>query len=351
MLVDQNITQQLAALVAIVSVSIIGVAILLISKIWKGFENTSVGLTIPERRLLNRILLLSFGPLLLFIFVTNFVGVYAPAFFQPVARSLLLLFLVIWIVSILAFRIIRRKREAHSSPKIEPLPLLYRTTLTWIALCIFACLIALFGVAYPMLNIEIGPFNQDNFNWARWYLVDGITFFFIGILSFAFIHIFQRIERKKQVDGTVKGKPIFKWAGWAVLIILSCLLVASIVTMAKQFDDRESSFISTFLSMPLDVKSSVSISGTQFKITNESEFDWENITISLNKEGISSGYTLSYELLRRGETYTVDITEFAKSDGTRFNLSTVKPLRFSIEVHNSVGQIGLYSGGLKKVNK
>ncbi len=349
--VDQNITQQLAALVALVSVSIIGVAILLISKIWNGFENTSVGLTIPERRLINRILLLGFGPLLLFLFITDFIGVYAPVLFQPVARSLFLLFLVIWIISILVFRIIRWKKKAQPSPRIEPLPLLYRTTLIWIALCIFTCLIALFGVAYPMLNIEIGPFNQENFNWARWFLVDGILFFIMGVLTFAFMHIFQRVEKKREADDIVKKKPIFKWVGWVILAIFSCLLVANIVTMVKQFDDKGSSFINTFLSMPLDVKGSVSISGTQFKITNESEFDWENVTISLNKEGLSSGYALIHELLRKGETYTVDITEFAKSDGTRFNLSTMKPLRFSVEVHNSVGQVGMYSGGLKEVSQ
>ncbi len=348
MLLGQDFTQQLAALVAVVSVAIVGVAILLVSPLWKGFENTSVGLTIAEKRLLNRILLLEFGPFLLLISITDFVGVYAPILVQPVARILFLLFLAIWIISIVVLRIVRWRKKANLSPKFETLPFLYRTALIWIALSISASAIALFGVAYPMLNIEIGPFNQDNFNWARWFLVDGITFFIMGLLSFSFIYLFQRIEKGRQADETVKRKPIVRWAAWAFFAVLLCLLSVNIVVMVKEIHTTGSSFLSAFLSMPLDAKGTVSISGTQFKVTNESEFDWNNITISLNKEGVFSGYTLTYESLKRGETYTVDITEFASSDGTRFNLSTMKPLRFLIEVHNSLGQSGTSYGILKK---
>lgn len=351
LLVDQNITQQLAALIAVVSVAIIGVAFMLITPTWKGYQNTSVCSTSPERRAKNRFLMFSFGPLLVFLAITDFFGVYAPALVQPVARILFFAFLVIWIISIVIYQIVRAVRKTRSFIKLESLPLLYETTLIWIALCIFACLVALFGVAYPMLNIEIGPFNQDNFNWARWFLVDGILFFTIGILNFAFINIFQRIERRRPADDIVTKKPILTWVRWAVLAIFSCLLVVNIVVMVKQYEDKEISFINAFLSMPLNVQGSVSISGTQFKITNESEFDWENITISLNKEGLSPGYTLNHESIKKGETYITDITEFAKSDGTRFNLSIMKPLRFSVEVHNSVGQVGTYSGGLKKVSQ
>jgi len=345
--INQYVTQQLAALVAVVSIAIIGVAILLISPTWKGFKNTSFGLTIPEERVINRIILLFFGPLLLFIFITNFIGVYAPSLYQPVARILYLLILVIWIISIIASQIIKWMRKSQPPLKIESLPFLYRTTLVWLALCILFCLIALLGVTPTMLNIEIGPFNQDNYNWARWFMFDGIAFFVIGILIFVSTYIFQRIKLQKQVNNIERKKSI-AWRMVFIAIVL-CLLIAGIFTIPKEFKDNGSSFINAFLFMPLDVKASVNISGTQFKITNESDFDWENITLSLNQDELSSGYNLNLESLKQGETYTVDVKEFANSNGVRFDLSTMKPLRFSIDVHNSLGQPGTSSSTLKKV--
>ncbi len=346
--VNQYVAQQLAALVAVVSITIIGIAILLISQTWKGFENTSFGLTIPEKRVINRIILFLFGPLLLFIFITNFIGVYAPTLFQPVARILYLLIFVIWIISIIVSQIVKWMRKSQPSPKVESLPFLYRITLVWLTLCILFCLIALFGVAPTMLNIEIGPFNQDNYNWARWFLFDGIIYFVIGVFSFASIYLFQRIKVKKQANDFDKKKSIV-WRMVPLAVVL-CLLIAGIFTIPKQFKDNGSSFVDVFLLMPLDVEASVNIKGAQFDVTNESDFDWENITFSLNKDGLSSGYSISHESLKQWETYIVNITEFADSDGVRFNLSTMKPLRFSIDVHNSLGQSGTYSGPLKKVS-
>jgi len=314
----------------------------------KGFENTSFSLTIPEKRVINRIILLFFGPLLLYIFITNFIGVYAPSLFQPATRILYLLILVIWIISIIASQIFQWIRKSQPSPILESLPFLYRTTLVWLALCILFCLIALYGVTPTMLNIEIGPFNQDNYNWARWFLLDGIICFVIGILSFASTYIFQRIKVKKRTNDIERKKSI-AWRMVPLAIVL-CLLIAGIFTIPKQFEDNGSSFINAFLLMPLDVKASVNISGTQFKTTNESDFDWESITLSLNKDELSSGYTLSLESLKQGETYAVDVTEFANSNGIRFDPSTMKPLRFSIDVHNSLGQSGTSAGTLKKVS-
>lgn len=92
--------------------------------------------------------------------------------------------------------------------------------------------------------------------------------------------------------------------------------------------------------MPLDVKASADFYGAQFTVTNESDFDWENITFVINEGDLSSGYISYRESLKRGETYTTNASEFADNDGIRFDLSTMKPLRLSIIVHSSQGQSG-----------
>jgi hypothetical protein len=101
------------------------------------------------------------------------------------------------------------------------------------------------------------------------------------------------------------------------------------------------------LSMPLDVKASINFNGIQFKITNHSDFDWENITFSIDKDGLSSGYILFHQSLKQGETYTVNAKEFANNNGLRFDPITMKSSLFSIDVYNSTGQFGTYTGYLK----
>jgi len=330
--VDQNISQQLAALVAVVSIAIIGVAILLIPPTWKSFETAYFSLGKSEKYNIAKKLFLWFGLFILFILITNFIGAYAPSLMRPFGMLFILLLLIICIIFSIVSSIAKRKKEDSPSPRLEPLPFMYPATLTLIGFCIIFSSAALYGVAYPMLNIEIGPFNQDNLNLAKWFLVDGITFLILGVFNYAYTHLLQRMQAREQNNDNVKKKSI-KWRIISIAI-LSCLLAGMILTIPKGFT------ISDFLSMPLNAKWSVNFTGTQFKITNESDFDWEDVTFSVNKWGLSSGYNLSYASLKQGETFTVDAEEFANNEGMRFAPQTIKPIRFSIDVKNSMGRVG-----------
>lgn len=93
-------------------------------------------------------------------------------------------------------------------------------------------------------------------------------------------------------------------------------------------DDGESSTV--------DLKASVSFSGTQFVIKNNDTFDYNNAKLEVNGD-----YTLKGYNLKAGETYTVGIMQFADKKGNRFS-SMQKPQKFSIWCDLNTGKNGFY---------
>ncbi len=86
-----------------------------------------------------------------------------------------------------------------------------------------------------------------------------------------------------------------------------------------------------------DLSASVSFDGTQFTITNNDSFDWDNVKFTLNSE-----YKLTYPLLNAQSTYTVGAMQFAKSDGEKFNPFTHKAMEMFIACDTPNGR-GYYS--------
>ena len=121
--------------------------------------------------------------------------------------------------------------------------------------------------------------------------------------------------------------------------LVSLLLLGLLIILALGSGDNEGSSSSS----TVDLKASVSFTGTQFVIENKDSFDWTNVKLEVNPEGLSSGYVLKSGRMEAGETYTVGAMQFAKSDGEKFNPITHKPLNFSIWCDTPKGN-GFYYG-------
>jgi hypothetical protein len=118
----------------------------------------------------------------------------------------------------------------------------------------------------------------------------------------------------------------------------------SVTSISKEITKDHSNIVNYFLFTPLTIKTSFGYNGNIFYVTNENNFDWDNITFSINDTGISSAYYSYYDELKQGKSLNIGLAEFAKIDGTRFNISNTKPLTFKIEIYNSLGQSGIYYG-------
>lgn len=121
------------------------------------------------------------------------------------------------------------------------------------------------------------------------------------------------------------------------LLLLTFLLIMA--TATTDSDDSSTSSAPTYI----DLKASVSFTGTQFVIKNQDTFDWRNVKLDLNPGTFSSGYVLNAGRMEAGETYTVGAMQFAKSDGEKFNPFSHKPQKLSISGDTPSGK-GYYTG-------
>jgi hypothetical protein len=96
----------------------------------------------------------------------------------------------------------------------------------------------------------------------------------------------------------------------------------------------------------VSLSASIRFTGTQFVIENGDDFDWTGVEFDLNGGVFSSGYVLRADRIEAGQTYTVGALQFAKSDGTRFNPVTMKPVSFQITADTPQGR-GFYVGNWK----
>ncbi len=72
------------------------------------------------------------------------------------------------------------------------------------------------------------------------------------------------------------------------------------------------------------------IIGDSLQIQNQDSFDWPSMKIFLN--GIVAGYRLECKGLAAGKSAIIPLNEFAKRDGTRFQIQLTKPKELVISV-------------------
>ncbi len=109
---------------------------------------------------------------------------------------------------------------------------------------------------------------------------------------------------------------------------LSAFAVGFFLLLAFGSDDTDSS--------TTDLKATVSFTGTQFVVTNNDNFDYNNAKLEINDKFVLKGYTL-----KAGEVYTGGMLQFADEDGNRFDMMK-KPEKFSIWCDLPGGKNGFY---------
>ena len=126
----------------------------------------------------------------------------------------------------------------------------------------------------------------------------------------------QRIQNEKKAKTRRQNR-----IGCSIgLGIISIGILALIIWALSTSDDSSSSPSPT----TVDLKASVTFTGTQFIITNGDAFTYRDATLTVNGK-----YRLRNVTLDAGEVYTVGMMQFADRQGNRFT-SLMKPQSFSI---------------------
>lgn len=175
-------TCELAALVSIVSLAMIGIIIGIFPHCWNRFKHYRVTLSPSVWKATCWLVPLLCLPILLilaFAFFSVETLNYMPNIFIRFSGAIGLLLAIIYIGVT-----IKRKIKKQIVSEAEPHTLFYFTALSYMAVSVFSNIIALLGVSPTMLLISLGSFEAGDFVWANWILLIGIFAFTIGITVF-----------------------------------------------------------------------------------------------------------------------------------------------------------------------
>ena len=177
-------SNELAALVSVASLAMIGIAVAILVHYWNRFEYYRLTLskyfwksTLPYGLIWVLFPILAFiAYALLSIRGSDLV----PDIWVPLIFGVSLLILSITVIR----EIIRKKVYKLTTTDSELFTFIYFVALSYMVSSVVFNVIALNGVAPTMLEITFGPFDSTDFEWGKWCSAIAISTFSLGILFF-----------------------------------------------------------------------------------------------------------------------------------------------------------------------
>jgi hypothetical protein len=181
-IIVDEVSRELAALVSVVSLVMIGIIVGIFPHCWNRFKHYRLTLSPSVWKATCWLVPLLCLPILLML---------AYAFFSVETLNhmpnifILFLCVIFLLLALIYIGItIKRKIKRQIVSEAEPHTLFYFIALSYMAVSVFSNIIALIGVSPTMLLISLGSFEAGDFVWANWILLIGIFAFTIGITVF-----------------------------------------------------------------------------------------------------------------------------------------------------------------------
>jgi len=185
---------ELATFVAILSVSLIGVATAVLGPMLKSFRERFQILSLDERRKTLLFVLEYAASWILVFVITTSVGSEWPGHFgDALIGSLLLAFVILPLLLIVARRLRRKREEEQVRVKVDTMAVVSLMGYAFLVFGIVAQLLALTGIGGIALAIHGGPFEEENFRYGILSLFWGMFFFMTGILAFLMTNAWEGI--------------------------------------------------------------------------------------------------------------------------------------------------------------
>ena len=197
MVLPEN-SQTIAALVALVSIALLGVEILILPAVWKKLDYCFFGLPKEKKRSVVRVVLLMVSFPVVFMGINTIAGIYYLANVNEILLSALFITIVIMMFALLIVWGISRlkgKKKFKIAEKGDELSVLFVTSFVLLIIGVLSNLLALTGVSTAMLDINMGPYSAENYNWGRWVLKDAVSFF---VASISVVGVAYLYEKKKK---------------------------------------------------------------------------------------------------------------------------------------------------------
>jgi len=146
----------------------------------------------------------------------------------------------------------------------------------------------------------------------------------------------QQLQSEQSTKPLIPKKKIPKWlpigCGGLFVLVIIIIIIAAISGGGNNSSNNPSTTLNA----------QVRYVGGLIYIGNNDDFSWTDVKCELNSGLISSGYTYSINTLEAHSNQSISLSQFTKSDGTRFDILSTKPLNIYIHANE-----GSFSGDFK----
>lgn len=197
MVLPEN-AQTIAALVALVSIALLGVEVLILPAVWKKLDYCFFGLPKEKKRNVVRVVLLIVSFPIVFMGTYTIAGIYYLENVNEILLSALFITIVIIMFALLIVWVISRlkgKKKIKITEKGDELSLLFVTGFVLLIIGVLSNLLALIGVSSAMLGINTGPYSAENYNWGRWLVEDAVLFFAVGTFVVGVAYLYEKKKK------------------------------------------------------------------------------------------------------------------------------------------------------------
>lgn len=191
-------TQTIAALIAVVSMTLFGVELLVLREVWKKLDYYFLSLPEEKKRRVKWRVFWQIIPPSVALGAYTITGIYdpenAPAIFLMVA----LIIIAIMTFAVLIGRVtswLKGKKESKITEKVDMSSILFVGSFVFLLIGMLISLMALVVVSATMLDITVGIWDIESYVLGRWVMLDAIIFFVLGIFMVGVAYLYENRKR------------------------------------------------------------------------------------------------------------------------------------------------------------
>jgi hypothetical protein len=194
-----DLTRATAALVAVVSLAMIGITISLLPRCFDKFRQRFVALPTFAKKAIVPTLIFAHMPIAWAI-AFAWLSEKLPARTQSLMLYVVIGTMLLWLLVDRGVAIKRRIKKQTVAKIGTSGGGAYSTALTYMVLSVWFNIIALIGVSPSMLLIDVGPIGPENYAWGKWCLYIAIYLFSVGIIIFGGTLALERSSHRNDRD-------------------------------------------------------------------------------------------------------------------------------------------------------
>ena len=180
-----EIAREIASNIMVIGIALLGVTFVVLSISWNGFKEVYYSLPLKIKKQLIELTVIANAIIVIPTVTVTVVGVRDPSLVEASGVLTFMALIVIFFVYTIATLIMRwlqNKPLRDDFSKLDTGAFAHTQALLNFVFCIFCSAGAIWSATDSALDISVGQYTQDNFEFARWMLRDSVLFFMVGLL-------------------------------------------------------------------------------------------------------------------------------------------------------------------------